>query len=189
MVSNDDENMDMEYIMNPKVPQALKICKEMMIQRGYTFPEEETGSKTNIYAVKPDGSYICVFMCLKFNSDRIREYLSIMKEAEIDHSIVIYIDRITPATKKINENLENENMTMELFSIDELQFNITKHKLQPLKFIKLSKEEGTAFKKRYGVKFPFILKTDAIARFYNYHRGDVIEVWRKNGMIVYRIVK
>ena len=69
-------------------------------------------------------------------------------------------------------------MEFELFSIDDLQYNITKHVLQP-KFERLSEKEAQDFKKSYGIKFPVLRKDDPISRFYNYKRGDVIRVKRK----------
>ena len=45
------------------------------------------------------------------------------------------------------------------------------------------------FKKKYGEDIPIIMKSDPISRFYGYERGDIIKVTRKNGYVMFRIVK
>ena len=91
--------------------------------------------------------------------------------------------------------VESIDIVFELFSVDELQFNITKHRLVPL-HQKLNEEESKSFKEKYGLKYQAILTSDPISRFYNYKRGDIIRILRirktndKNQYIIaYRIVK
>jgi len=109
-----------------------------------------------------------------------------MDEMQIFHSIILYKESITAFTKKaIEQSLE---MTFELFAIEDLQFNITKHVLQP-KFECLTTEESTNFKKQYGIRFPTLRKDDPISRFYGYSKGDVIKITRPNKYISYSIVK
>ena len=79
----------------------------------------------------------------------------------------------------------------ELFEENELQYNITKHYLVPkheLLFEKGSKG-AKEFKEKYSDKFPIILKTDPISRFYGFNKGDIIKVTRKGDVVMYRIVK
>jgi DNA-directed RNA polymerase I, II, and III subunit RPABC1 len=96
------------------------------------------------------------------------------------------LGRITSSTKSTLEKMQD--MYIELFLIDDLQYNITKHSLQP-RFEKLEYEEGENFKKKYGVKFPVLRVNMPISRFYDYKKGDVILIHRKDGYITYRIVK
>jgi DNA-directed RNA polymerase subunit H (RpoH/RPB5) len=79
-------------------------------------------------------------------------------------------------------------MKIELFAEEDLQFNITKHRLQP-KFEKLKDSEAVDFKKNFGIKFGILRLDRPIARFYNYQKGDVIRITRNDGYINYRIVK
>ena len=92
--------------------------------------------------------------------------------------------------KKLVENSVEKKF--ELFTQDELQYNITKHRLVP-KHIKLNNEDAKDFKKKYGLKFPALLKTDPVCRFYDFQRGDVIKIIRQescgNTYITHRIVK
>ncbi len=171
----------------------ITVCKELLEQRYYNIIDED---ETQILAEKPDGTNICMFMSQvsKLNTEKCQEYINIMHEMEINHAIIIYIDSITSSAKKIIENLPSLSMGgevgihIELFCQSELQYNITKHHLQP-KFDLLTKEDAKKFKKDFGTKFPVMLKTDAIARFYGFSVGDVIKITRKNGYVTYRMVK
>ena len=164
---------------------AYQICIEIFQQREYKITEQDDNSIT---ATKPNGETICAFTTNtpKFNINSAQEYIGYMNERDIKHSIIIYKDGVTSSATKIGEKFTD--MEIELFSEAELQYNITKHRFQP-KFKRLTVEDSTQFKKDYGTKFPVILKSDPIARFFNYKRGDVIQITRKDGYVTYRIVK
>jgi DNA-directed RNA polymerase I, II, and III subunit RPABC1 len=164
---------------------AYKICLELLSQRGYDIIDEES---TRITALKPNGEQMCVFFvdAQKFNVKCVQEYQSLMNEIGIDHSIIVYEHNVTCFANKTIES--TTNMKIELFSESDLQYNITKHRLQP-KFECLTKEESEKFKATYGVKFGGMLTTDPIVKFYGFLKGDVIRIVRKNGYITYRIVK
>ena len=164
---------------------AYNTCLEMMEQRNYEIINKE---EDQIVALKPDGNQIIVFLSdsLKFNVKNIQMYITIMDEMQIFHAIIVYKETITAFTKKaIEESLE---MTFELFAVEDLQYNITKHILQP-KFECLPTEESTKFKKQYGNRFPTLRRDDPISRFYGYNKGDVIKITRPNNYISYSIVK
>ena len=164
---------------------AYDTCLEMLEQRNYEIIEPEDD---RIIAQKPDNNQMVVFLsdAIKFNVKNIQMYITIMDELHIFHAIIVYKDSITSFTKKtIEQSLE---MTFELFSITELQYNITKHVLQP-KFECLPIEDAIKFKKQFGIKFSILRKDDPISRFYAYNKGDVIKITRPNDYISYRIVK
>jgi len=163
---------------------ALQTCLEMFQQRGYTIIDHD---EDRINAVKEDGRQICAFMAdiQKFNVNRVQEYISFMNQLETKHGIIVYKDNATPMAKKVVDN--SQDILIELFTEEELQYNITKHRLVP-KHERLSSEEALAFKVRFGKKFPSLLRSDPVCRFYGYNRGDIIKITRKDG-IVYRIVK
>jgi DNA-directed RNA polymerase subunit H (RpoH/RPB5) len=162
---------------------ASKTCLEMLQQRGYDIIDLE-----NIIALKPDGNQVIVFFnnTPNFDTKSVKEIISIMNEMSISHSIVIYKDKITSAAKSILE--ESDEMKVELFAEEDLQYNITKHRLQPT-FEKLDDDEAIEFKKKFGIKFNVLRVDRPISRFYNYKRGDVIRIRRSDGYINYRIVK
>jgi DNA-directed RNA polymerase I, II, and III subunit RPABC1 len=167
---------------------AYKICLEMFSQRGYDIIEEED---EQILANKKDGNQVIAFISQspKFNVEKIQEYISIIKKMYINHCIIVFKDNATPVAKKVVEELTD--ITIELFHEDEMQYNITKHVLVPLHEIehKFNTKECENFKKKYGNKFPIILKSDPVSRFYGYDKGDIIKITRKNGYITYRLVK
>ena len=163
---------------------AHTICLEMLQQRNYEIIKDENDK---IIALKPDKNQMIVFFSdsQKFNLKNIQIYISIMDEYEIFHAIIVYKENVTSFTKKtIDQSIE---MKFELFAEEDLQYNITKHRFQPI-FEKLSNEEAIEFKKKFGSKFSIMKKDDAISKFYNYQKNDIIKVIRKND-INYRIVK
>ena len=171
---------------------AYETCMDMIEQRGYKIVDRDD---ERILAIKPDKQQMCVFVSpssYKFNVETIQEYISMMKKMELTHSIIVSKDNATPIAKKIIE--ESPDLHMELFNVDELQYNITKHYLVPKHELAYRKgtKEFLLFKKKHNNmtdNFPVILKTDPVARFYAFQKGDIIKIIRPNGMITYRIVK
>lgn len=164
---------------------ARKVCLEMLSQRNYTVTDQD---EEQIIAIKPDGNEMVVFFsdAPKFNVKNIQAYITSMDDMGIFHTIIIYKDCVTSFTKKaIEQSLE---MTFELFSVDDMQYNITKHRLQP-KFERLEDNEATNFKAKYGTRVGTMRCDDPIATFYAYQKGDIIKVTRNNGYVNYRIVK
>jgi DNA-directed RNA polymerase I, II, and III subunit RPABC1 len=165
----------------------FEICTEMLEQRKYTIIDKDDD---RILAVKPDGKEMCVFFTLlsKFNVKSIQDFILMMKEMDVLHCIIVYKDKITPIAKQVIDECE---FNIELFHIDELQYNITKHYLVPNH--EVAYRAGTPgyieFKKKYSDKFPVLLKSDVICRFYAYNKGDIIKITRKNGYVTFRIVK
>ena len=49
--------------------------------------------------------------------------------------------------------------------------------------------EKTDFIKRMGQDIPIIYKGDPVSRFYNFEKGDIVRILRKDNTIGYRIVK
>jgi DNA-directed RNA polymerase I, II, and III subunit RPABC1 len=168
---------------------ALKTVSEMITQRKYDITEDDDDK---IIGTNVEGEKIVVFKqpVLKFNVDRFKEYINLLHTMKMNHCIVIYTESVTPMTKKLITN--SVDITIELFTQEELQYNITKHRLVP-EHIRISPEESKEFKEKFGIKHPAILGTDPIARFFDYKRGDVIKIVRATGegkrFITYRIVK
>ncbi len=165
---------------------AYKVCLEMFQQRGYEITDSDDANR--IIALKPDGeSIVCYFVNVpKFNVKSMGEYVSLMNELRLAHGIIVYKNTVTAMTKKTIE--QSSKVRLELFAENDLQFNITKHRLQP-EFEKLPFEEAEEFKEKYGYKFPTLRRDDVISQFYDYQKGDIIKVIRKTGHITYRIVK
>ena len=174
--------IDLNY---SRIDTAYSTCIEMFIQRGYSIIEKDD---ERILAVKEDGDQICAFinkLCCKFNVERIQECISMMKDMNIWHGLIVYSDTVTPVAKKIVE--ESQKMKIELFHERELQYNLTKHYLVPLHELKYKKDnpEAKYFKTN---KYPIISQSDPVSRFYGWEIGDVIQVTRKDNFIMFRII-
>lgn len=162
-----------------------EIITEMMEARGYSITERESDK---MLAVNEAEHQILIIFIEepKLNINTVKDLVAILQENELDHAIVVYNDSITSSARKTIESIED--VTIETFLRTELQYNITQHRLQPL-FNKCTGDEAKEIKDKWGTKIPVMLKTDPIARFYNYSRGDIIRVTRKNGFIAYRVVR
>lgn len=170
------------------IEKAIETVSEMITQRGYTITSHEDDKITGQL---DDGTSIVVFTIpiIKFNVDRVKEYISYLHNMNINHCIIIYTNSVTSMAKKLLEN--SVDVTIEIFTVKELQYNITKHRFVP-KHIRLSEEESKEFKKKYGTKFPVLLRTEPVSKFYNFKRGDIIKIIRnENGTnyVCHRIVK
>lgn len=190
----------MKPVFTIKMHRAIQTMSEMITQREYKIKSED-GDK--IVATDKGGQCIVAYKTpvTKFNVDRFKEYITKLEKLnqevekeKYEHIILVYTDCITPTGKRMIA--ESIDIRFELFSIDELQFNITKHRLVPL-HQKLNDDESNVFKEQFGVKYQTILASDSISRFYNYKRGDIIRILRqiknendkKQYIIAYRIVK
>jgi len=164
---------------------AHEILLEMLEQREYKIIDQDDG---RIMSLKPDGNQMVVIYIdvPKFNVTCMTDTFSLMNELEVSHAIVVYQDGITPHAAKTAQ--QSKEMRIDFMAEEDLQYNITKHRLQP-QFHRLEEKEATDFKKKFGIKFGTMKTVDPIARFYDYQRGDVIRITRKTKYVTYRIVK
>ena len=96
-------------------------------------------------------------------------------DIQADHLMIVYIEDITPFAKKELLTLE---MQVEQFKLNALQFNVTRHVLQP-KFTALtSKEKDTLLElNNIALKnLPRFLASDPVVRYYNWKRGTVVKI-------------
>ena len=167
-----------------------QTCIDMLQQRNYEIIKDDEDELIG----KKDKDKICVFFneSLKLDVERVKEYISLMRESEIHHSIVVYKDSVTPVARKLIEELpksvDNSGYVIELFEAKTLRYNITRHRLVP-KHTALSRSDATKFKDQFGLRIPILLRVDPIVRFYNFQRGDIIRIDRIDGFVSFRIVK
>lgn len=164
--------------MDPKVYTTID---SMLRKRGYT----EIVSENNMTY---GDQKICVFYntSQKFSVDRIEEYVNILNNIKIKNAIIVYKETVTPVARRVIDELPD--FSIELFNENELRYDITEHRLVP-KHEKISRAEAVEFKKKFGTRIPVILKTDPVARFYSFQRGDIIRITRADGNISFRLVK
>ena len=166
---------------------AFDICLEMLEQRNYELIAADK-ENLNISAIKPNNEPISVYFnnAPKFDTKSMKEIIFLMEEEGIDHAIVIYKDNITAATANVLS--QTIDLRIELFAEENLQINITKHRLQPI-YTKLSEEDTIEFKNNFGTKFPTLRHYKPISRFYDFSKGDIIEIKRQDNTYAYRVVR
>ena len=165
---------------------AYATCLEMLKQREYKITD--TDEEHRIISLKPNGESMVVYFTQlpKFNVKSMAEYISLMNEIGISHGLIVYKDSVTAMTKKAIE--QSSEMRLELFAENDLQYNITKHRLQPT-FERLKYTDAEKFKNKHGLKYPTLRKDDPIALFYDFSKGDVIKITRNTGHVMYRMVR
>lgn len=105
---------------------------------------------------------------------------------------IIFIFRSKPSSGILN--LLNEN-SCEYFFIENLQFNITRHRLVS-KHSLLTNEETIELLNKYNIKpnqLPVILKSDPVIKYYNFPRGGICKIVRESRASIktefYRYIK
>lgn len=165
--------------------QALKVISNMLLDRGYTILEDKD-EFCSLKAEKDSKKILCFIIDDdKLNIQGIKDIINILNKNNATKSIIVHNNGITPSAKK---SLETTNYSIELFSLKEMQINITHHRLVP-KHLKASTEEKTVLEKNYKGKLPLILSTDPVVRYYAFNKGDYIKIVRKDGSIFFRVVK
>ena len=103
--------------------------------------------------------------------------------AENDTLIIITHDKVT--NEIFDEFLETiyqkHNIFIQLFWIDTLMVDITKHKLVPNHSIILADEKEDLLKKYNLISYsqlPIIMKNDPVAKYHGGKRGDVFKIYR-----------
>lgn len=175
--------------------QAVLVLSDMLKDRGYTLQYvDKDCTKQETYCIKANktgtNDWVICFINdeEKVNIASIKERIAIMnKEPETyTRSIIVYRSSVTSTAKKSIETLE---YNFELFGLNELQVNITQHRLVPPHH-RVTEEERKMLEEKFKGKLPQILTTDPVARYYNFQRGEYIRIHRKEGRdIAYRVVK
>lgn len=166
-----------------RIDRAREVLTSMLRHRGYDVEDAE-----RLIFTQPSSSpaRIKAFLCCfsKLNIDRIKAYIQELGELGIHHCILIYDDIITTSCKKILERMVM--YTFETFHMDEMQYDLTKHVLYcPHERLTSGLNLNPAAVK----KFPVLLKTDAVCRYFHFQKGDIIRIRRPEGIIVYRVVQ
>ncbi len=187
VISNSSSTLNLDESMTLKIDQAKKVVSEMLIDRDYKI---ETVSEPDVpYCIKgsKENSIVLVFINddEKLNIQGIKDKICFMNKEGANRCIIIYKSNVTSSAKKSLETLEYE---FELFALHELQLNITRHRLVP-RHSRILPSEKEELENKYKGKLPILLHTDPISRYYAFKRGEYIRITRKDGSIIYRMVK
>lgn len=119
--------------------------------------------------------------------NNILSFVNEFSETEMkdgDSLVIISRDKLTNDTPLdgVAENLlKTRNIFVQLFWIDQVVVNITRHTLVPEHQI-ISQSEKEQLLGKYNIKsynnLPIILKNDPVAKYYGMRRGDVCKITR-----------
>lgn len=169
------------------VHRFVEMCEARGYQEIEVVPQVD-GGPVIVEAIDPSNTDAIVrvlyFETPKFN---VRTAELCVDTPGVDHLIIVYKDAITCFAKRVLEM--HSGIITESFPAKELESNIMRHVLQPLKFRRLDSVERDSFKRKWGIKFPIMLESDKVARYLNFAKGDIIEVHRRNGDVIYRLVE
>jgi|LauGreDrversion4_2_1035121.scaffolds.fasta_scaffold01559_15 DNA-directed RNA polymerase subunit H (RpoH/RPB5) len=172
--------------------QAIKVLSELVTDREYiieyikNFDDNKEEFPFCLKARRGQDSILCFLNDdEKLNIQGIKDTISIMNKENANKCIIVYRSNVTSSAKKSLETLEYE---FELFAMHELQLNITKHRLVP-KHNRVTQSEKDELDKNYKGKLPILLSNDPVCRYYGFKKGEYIRITRKDGSIMYRVVK
>jgi len=178
---------------------AYKTVLEMIEDRNYIVPNEYkeiddktfkylySNSKLDIFIKNDtdnDNKLFAKFILLnKVKPNFIRELISKIKEEfiteEKDKMLLILKNKPNNSILKIIK--ESKYKCCQIFWLNNLQFNITKHSLVP-KHIKLNEEEIINLLKKYSLKdrlqLPIINKEDPVIKYYDIIPNSVVKIDR-----------
>lgn len=168
---------------------SFETIREMMHARGAhdvtafldAFTAEELKSlyvSAQIFVLDV-GNALRLVYCLapKFKTADVKKYI------EPTHQKIILVVREKLSSTNTKTILDGDQ-DMQVFSLAELQFNISKHSMVPEhQLIPVSEEARISdILQSLGIKtknqLPVILKSDAMARFLNAKSGDIVQITR-----------
>ncbi|KAK7271459.1 hypothetical protein RJT34_27385 [Clitoria ternatea] len=181
--------------------QCRKTLLEMLADRGYDVvshslsrdhfrslfgqqPNPESLSFSLSHLSNPSNRVQVIFA----GTDDIRKQtiLGIYKQivgAETLNSLILVVQ--SKMTSFARKELENCRFKVEIIRMNDLLVNITKHVLQP-KYEVLTADEKKALLAKYSLEdkqLPYMLKTDAIARYYGLEKGQVIKITYSDAIV------
>lgn len=205
-----------------RLGKAYQTLLEMLVDRGYkalnggelTKEVIEEG-RVRTGRLRTGGStrstlsaevQVCLIRTLdydKVTTEAVSAIRQHMEEAEptdsLNHGIFIHRGKVITQAKIPLRDLRNQGFRIELFSVDELQYNPARHVLVPHHTIVSAAEKEEVLRaycasSRKTDLFPSIKSTDVMVRYLGARKGNVIRVDRESPTLVgetapyYRIV-
>lgn len=163
---------------------GILTVEEMEYMRGFGPNEISALANRGVFTIEVNKK-VCVlfYVANKFRMQEFKPHLD--RCAGFDVSILVVAEPLTTTNlKTIAEHQQKNNLEMNLqvFTISELLFNVTKHVLVPKHEVIRDKAEEDDLVKQFNIKskhqLPIILKTDPIARYYGITPGQVVRITR-----------
>ena len=167
---------------------AFRTVREMVADRGVASPLTAGIGDSDIEALAADGPTFAV---------EVNEDLTIVFHL-IDQAIkkedlltfadgarhIILVTNQHPSgasSKSLNSAADAGGIRLEVFTVTELQYNVTRHALVP-RHTRLTKEEESELIAAYGLQSRFQLQnisgSDAVARYLGLRHGDIVRIDR-----------
>lgn len=180
------------------VTTSFRIVTEMVRSRGIPSSRWEQLNGEDVLAIgggryvfhiddKHIGFRVIYDLNSKFRVSSIKKLLEGDEDDEGGEmklkNFIVIVSNPTPAATKSIRELNNPDI--ELFDIKWLQYNVSRHELQPQEFQPVrNEEEIEAIVKRYSLKtrtqLPLIPNTDPMARYYALRPGQLVRVTRRS---------
>lgn len=183
----------MDYKEKTKLFKIRKTLLEMLGDRKYQIPSEIKDLNIQHFMAQYENNEIDIVldnMYIRFfeedksfaKNDLKNNYAEIIEEnGDTINVIIIIKDKIAAAVK--TELEKNTYANLEIFTHNELIFNITKNYLVP-KHILMNEEEKQEVYNKYNMKnndhFQQILVTDPVAKYYAMRVGDLCKIIRSS---------
>ena len=186
---------------------AINNLKEMLIDRGDNIDEfdehevdierEQFYNDKNVIEFHTSNTTIIFALTKKLRNknvlEELKEYsddiMQFVEKYNNKSNIILVFNNDTISTpiiqqlNKYDKMLQKYGGTLQYFHIKNLMFNPTRHQLVP-KHTKIASDEATEVMDKYLIKgkaqMPYILHSDAIAKWLGLKQGDIVKIERIN---------
>ena len=168
---------------------------EMLNDRGYNLTKysveitldeiKESYTKNKINLPTQDGKINTIFWDEPLNISKINNHVTKLKKDNLNLVLLILgrnnVDDEIAISQKRNLDSIFGKIDYDIFYIDELVFNVTKHHYVPTHIL-LSEKESEIIYNSYGKNLPLIDKSDIIVRYYGGKIGNIFKIIRPNNL-------
>jgi len=129
----------------------------------------------------------------KYRMEEARSLILALEEKQLKRAILMTPEgEFTSTTKDVLLDLmKNKKISLQMFTFDELQYNPIQHTLVP-KYKILSEEEKELLKESYMLndlqQLPVLAYSDIFSRYLGLSPNTVVQFFRRDGSMSYRIV-
>jgi len=186
-----------EILVDRKLPKIEPMPFSKFVEWVGEFETEELLKEAMEMVVGEEKNKTMIFWSLKPKlGTNIRDMKIKMETEEAKKAIVICDDSVTTNSKKIINDLRYQGVFVDVYSLDEMQINISKHRLVPKHEICSSKKKKELMRSYSltATQIPRISHADPMVRHLRAVKGQLIKITRPSEtqydkmFITYRIV-
>jgi DNA-directed RNA polymerase subunit H (RpoH/RPB5) len=177
MTSKEDIYKSYKTIMEMMEDRKFLNDKQLEFMNHFNVNELAAFCNKVIFNVDVAGKLRIVYIR---NKAKKEEFKALLGE-DFDMYLVVAIDKLSIIHTKIVAEM-NEKGNIEVFDINNLLFNITKHELVPKHEVIKDETVISQLVEMYNIKtkyqLPIILKSDPVAKYYGLKSGNLVKVTR-----------